>query len=96
MLAYAQEGEVLVRVYAAGVNPADWKLRSGRMKDFRPSTFPYVPGADLAGVVAKVGTGVTAFQPGQAVFGRSSKRIIHRVQYSSGKCSSAETKNAEF
>jgi len=67
-----QEGEVLVRVYAAGVNPADWKLRAGWMKDFRPSTFPYVPGADLAGVVAKVGTGVTAFQPGQAVFGRSS------------------------
>ena len=54
------------------VNPVDWKIRAGWMKDFRPSTFPYVPGADLAGVVAKVGTGVTAFQPGQAVFGRSS------------------------
>ncbi len=67
-----QEGEVLVRVYAAGVNPADWKIRAGWFKDFRPSTFPYVPGADLAGVVAKVGSGVTAFQPGQAVFGRSS------------------------
>ena len=67
-----QEGEVLVRVYAAGVNPVDWKLRSGLMKNFWLSTFPYVPGADLAGVVEKVGTGVTAFQPGQAVFGRSS------------------------
>ena len=68
-----QEGEVLVRVHAAGVNPVDWKIRAGWMKDFRPSTFPYVPGADLAGVVAKVGPGVTAFQPGQAVFGRSSQ-----------------------
>jgi NADPH:quinone reductase-like Zn-dependent oxidoreductase len=67
-----QEGEVLVRVYAAGVNPVDWKLRSGLMKAFRPSTFPYVPGADLAGIVEKVGPGVTVFQPGQAVFGRSS------------------------
>ena len=67
-----QEGEVLVRVYAAGVNPVDWKIRAGWLKDFRPSTFPYVPGADLAGVVAKVGTGVTTFQPGQEVFGRSS------------------------
>ncbi len=68
-----QEGEVLVRVYAAGVNPVDWKIRAGWLKDFNPSTFPYVPGADLAGVVEKVGSGVTAFQPGQEVFGRSSK-----------------------
>jgi NADPH:quinone reductase-like Zn-dependent oxidoreductase len=67
-----QEGEVLVRVYAAGVNPADWKIRGGLLKEFWPTTFPYVPGADVAGVVEKVGTGVTAFQPGQEVFGRSS------------------------
>ncbi|HLX39534.1 MAG TPA: NADP-dependent oxidoreductase, partial [Ktedonobacteraceae bacterium] len=68
-----QEGEVLVRVHAAGVNPMDWKIRSGMLKNFMPATFPYAPGADLAGVVAKIGPGVTAFQPGQAVFGRSSK-----------------------
>ncbi len=67
-----QEGEVLVRVYAAGVNPIDWKLRSGLMKAFWPSTFPYVPGTELAGVVEKVGPGVSVFQPGQEVFGRSS------------------------
>jgi NADPH:quinone reductase-like Zn-dependent oxidoreductase len=67
-----QEGEVLVRVHAAGVNPVDWKIRAGWMKDFWPSTFPYVPGADLAGVVDKVGPGVTTLQPGQEVFGRSS------------------------
>ena len=67
-----QEGEVLVRVYAAGVNPMDWKFRSGLIKAFMPSTFPYVPGADLAGIVEKVGPGVTVFQPGQEVFGRSS------------------------
>jgi NADPH:quinone reductase-like Zn-dependent oxidoreductase len=68
-----QVGEVLVRVYAAGVNPADWKIRAGWLKDFRPSTFPYVPGIDLAGVVEKVGTGVTTFQAGQEVFGCSSQ-----------------------
>ncbi len=68
-----QKGEVLVRVHAAGVNPVDWKIRSGMMKDFRPSTFPYVPGADLAGVVEKVGADVTAFQAGQDVFGRTSQ-----------------------
>src|SRR5579872_1970105 len=68
-----QEGEVLVLVHAAGVNPVDWKIRSGWMKDFMPATFPYVPGADLAGVVEKVGSGVTTFQPGQEVFGRGSR-----------------------
>lgn len=68
-----REGKVLVRLHAAGVNPMDWKFRSGWMKDFRPMTFPYVPGADLAGVVAQVGSGVTAWQPGQEVFGQSSQ-----------------------
>ncbi len=63
-----QEGQVLVRVHAAGVNPADWKVREGM---FGQMTFPYVPGADLAGVVEKVGPIVTTFQPGQEVFGRS-------------------------
>ncbi len=67
-----QEGEVLLRVHAAGVNPADWKIRAGLLKGFRPTTFPYVPGADVAGVVEKVGPGVTIFQPAQEVFGRSS------------------------
>jgi NADPH:quinone reductase-like Zn-dependent oxidoreductase len=66
-----KEGEVLVRVYAAGVNPVDWKIRSGWMKDFMPAKFPYVPGADFAGVVEKIGSGVSTFQLGQEVFGRT-------------------------
>ncbi len=66
------EGDVLVRVYAAGVNPIDWKIRSGMLSAVFPATFPYVPGADLAGVVEQVDAGVTTFQPGQAVYGRGS------------------------
>ena len=68
-----QAGEVLIRVHAAGVNPADWRLRAGWMKDFRPQSFPYIPGFDLAGVVEEGGPGVTTFQKGQAVFGQSAK-----------------------
>jgi NADPH:quinone reductase-like Zn-dependent oxidoreductase len=64
------EGEVLVRVHAAGVNPIDWKLRAGYLKDFMPVQLPYTPGYDLAGTVEAVGPGVTDFTPGQAVFGR--------------------------
>jgi len=66
-----QADEVLVRVHAAGVNPIDWKLRQGFLKDFYPTPSPYIPGRDLAGVVEDVGPGVTAFQKGQAVFGQS-------------------------
>ncbi len=68
-----QAGEVLVRIHAAGVNPVDWKIRSGALKDFMQQKFPYVPGADLAGVVEEIGSGVTEFQVGQEVFGRSSQ-----------------------
>jgi len=66
-----QAGEVLVRVHAAGVNPLDWKLRQGLLKDFFPLSFPHIPGWDLAGVVEEVGADVTAFRKGQAVFGQS-------------------------
>src|SRR2546421_10200176 len=68
-----QTGEVLVRVYAAGVNPIDWKIRQGLMKDFQPVTFPYTPGIEVAGVVEDVGPGVTAFETGQAIFGWSER-----------------------
>jgi len=62
-------GEVLVRVKAAGVNPADWKFRQGFMKAYVPLNFPWTPGLEGAGVVEAVGEGVTAFKPGDAVFG---------------------------
>lgn len=64
------EGEVLVRVAAAGVNPLDWKIRQGLMEASMPVTFPYTPGIELAGIVAEVGPGVTGFERGQAVFGQ--------------------------
>jgi NADPH:quinone reductase-like Zn-dependent oxidoreductase len=63
-------GEVLLRVYAAGVNPIDWKIRQGLMKDVLPLTFPYTPGIEGAGVVEAVGPSVTTFETGQAVFGQ--------------------------
>jgi alcohol dehydrogenase len=67
----AGPGQVLVEVYAAGLNPFDWKVREGYMKDFIPLTFPATLGGDVAGVVAAVGEGVDGFEPGQAVYGQA-------------------------
>jgi NADPH:quinone reductase-like Zn-dependent oxidoreductase len=66
-----QEGEVLVRVHAAGVNPIDWKIRQGLRKQILSMQFPYIPGMEIAGVVEEVGAGVTTLKVGQAVYGRS-------------------------
>ena len=46
-----QAGQVLVKLFAAGVNPADWKYRSGMMKNFMPLRFPWTPGLEGAGRV---------------------------------------------
>jgi NADPH:quinone reductase-like Zn-dependent oxidoreductase len=62
-------GEVLIRVYAAGVNPIDWKIRAGYMKDFMPVPMPFIPGIDVSGVVEATGPGVTRFKQGDEVFG---------------------------
>ena len=48
------KGEMLVRVKAAGVNPVDWKIREGWLKDRFPHKFPLVPGWDAAGVVERI------------------------------------------
>jgi len=63
-----QAGEVLVRVKAAGVNPIDWKVREGHMKDFWPHKFPLILGWDLSGVVEKVGPRVSQFKRGDEVY----------------------------
>jgi NADPH:quinone reductase-like Zn-dependent oxidoreductase len=44
-------GELLIHVHAAGVNPTDWKVREGYLKDILPHRFPLIPGWDLSGVV---------------------------------------------
>lgn len=68
----AAEGQVLVRVSAAGVNPIDYKLRSGAMQAFMPLNLPTILGYDFSGVVRTVGPNVTGFAPGDKVFGRAS------------------------
>ena len=62
------EGEVLIRVHAASVNPIDWKVREGHTKDFWPHEFPLILGWDLSGVVEELGRGVSRFKIGDEVY----------------------------
>src|SRR4051794_3626414 len=64
------EGELLVRVYAAGVNPVDAKFRQGNSN----LPFPFTLGFDVSGTVESVGPGATRFKAGDAVFAYLSLR----------------------
>jgi NADPH:quinone reductase-like Zn-dependent oxidoreductase len=61
-------GEVLVEVYAASVNPFDWKVREGLVQQMAALDFPATLGGDVAGIVAETGEG---FMQGQAVYGQA-------------------------
>ncbi|GHO80981.1 hypothetical protein KSD_87520 [Ktedonobacter sp. SOSP1-85] len=65
-----EDGEALVRVYAAGVHPIDWQIPQGMFKESQPVTFPFIPGIEVAGVVEEVGAGVTPELLGQEVLGQ--------------------------
>ena len=69
----AGEGEVLVHVAAASINPVDWKIRSGEAQHLFPMELPAVLGRDVSGTVRAVGPGVSGFEPGDRVFALSDK-----------------------
>ena len=62
--------EVLVRVVAASVNPVDWKIREGYLKEMISYPMPLTLGWDVSGVVTAVGADVTRFRVGDAVYSR--------------------------
>lgn len=65
----AGDGQVLVRVRAAGVNGIDWKFREGLVQKAFPVQLPAVLGIELAGTVEAVGPGASRFQVGDRVMG---------------------------
>src|ERR1700759_1910848 len=65
------QGEVVVEVRAAGINPGEAAIRSGAMQDMFPATFPSGEGSDLAGLVTATCAVVTEFAFGDAVLGFS-------------------------
>jgi NADPH:quinone reductase-like Zn-dependent oxidoreductase len=71
------EGEVLVAVKAAGINPGEAMIRKGLLDDRYPAALPSGQGSDLAGVVVQLGGGVEGFAVGDEVLGFSFGRSSH-------------------
>jgi NADPH:quinone reductase-like Zn-dependent oxidoreductase len=72
---------VVIRVRAAGVNPVDAKVRAGSLEPAFPTTFPLVPGWDVAGVVEQVGPAVPEYSVGDEVIGYVRKDVIGEGTY---------------
>ena len=63
----ARAGQILIRIGAAAVNPADLKWRAGMFRAHAPVSFPHILGYDVAGTVVEVGSGAADFAPGDRV-----------------------------
>ena len=63
------KGQVLIQLAGSVINPIDWKVLSGAMKQFIPLPLPYTPGVEVAGTVIALGEGVDTFSLGDEVFG---------------------------
>jgi NADPH:quinone reductase-like Zn-dependent oxidoreductase len=63
-------GQLLLRVLAHSVNPIDWKLASGKLRPLFSTTFPHIPGFDVAGEVVELGAGVADYRVGDRVHAR--------------------------
>ncbi|MCA0971125.1 NADP-dependent oxidoreductase [Halobacillus litoralis] len=62
--------QVVIDMKATSINPIDWKVREGYMKDNIPFEFPVILGWDAAGIIKEVGTEVKNFKVGDRVFAR--------------------------
>ncbi|WP_037162325.1 NADP-dependent oxidoreductase [Rhodococcoides fascians] len=86
------QGQVLVAVHAAGVNPADWKVRAGTRKDTVQTILPAVLGREVSGTVVQVGTHVDGFSVGDHVFGSTAAGHGAYAQYTVLNASSTARK----
>ncbi|MCP1320860.1 NADPH:quinone reductase [Bacillus thuringiensis] len=71
-----KEYEVLAEIHAASINPIDFKIRDGKVKMLLKYEMPLILGNDFAGVITKVGSKVTRFKVGDAIYARPRKNKI--------------------
>ncbi|GEO05777.1 NADPH:quinone reductase [Adhaeribacter aerolatus] len=71
-----KEGEVLIRVKGAGINPVDAAVREGYLSAFIPVKFPAISGWDVAGIVQDGGFSARRFKPGDEVYGYARRPVV--------------------
>jgi NADPH:quinone reductase-like Zn-dependent oxidoreductase len=77
----AKEGEVLIRIKAASVNPVDYKIREGLVRSRTPIDFPAILGWDFAGFVEETGFSVSRFKKGDEVYAYARRPVIKSGTY---------------
>lgn len=75
------DNEVLIEIECAAVNPVDWKIREGLLKNRLPHEFPIIPGWDAAGKIKEIGKAVKKFKVGDEVYAYCRKPTIHSGTY---------------
>jgi NADPH:quinone reductase-like Zn-dependent oxidoreductase len=90
------EGELLVKVAAAGVNPVDYKIRAGKYPAVKQDKLPYVPGRDVAGTVVERGASTSGFSEGDSLFAMPGIERGGYAEYSVVKVTEAATKPASL
>jgi NADPH:quinone reductase-like Zn-dependent oxidoreductase len=88
-------GELLVEVRAAGVNPVDWKIRSGMLGAANPSDLPAVLGSEVSGLVREVGQDVEGFAVNDQIFGTVAPGSGGYAEYTLVTASAAAHKPAQ-
>ena len=76
-----QSGQILIETKAFGVNPFDWKLRSGIFAEFYPLPLPYTLGFEASGIVKHVADDVSKFKVGDKVYGRAVHAFAEEVVF---------------
>ena len=72
-----KEGEVLVKIKAAAVNPVDAAVREGYLKDYLSYQFPIIPGWDMCGTIEERGFSARRFQIGDEVYAYARRPLVH-------------------
>lgn len=73
---YPQKDEVQIEVHYSGINPVDWKICEGVLKDFLPHEFPIILGWDVSGTISEIGSEVKGWNIGDKVFAYCRKPVI--------------------
>lgn len=89
-----KNGQILIEVSAASINPVDYKIRSGMLKEWMAIQFPATLGGDFAGVITKLGEGVEDFKIEDEVFG--SAIVLNGGSGAFAQKVAANTKNISF